>query len=125
MQIQHASVCTFKTSPCMPVTHAHMFQHVCACCRHTRGRFECTDGKRVESTHGVFSVPHHTTHTHSNTRRQRQRKKTEKEDKEKEKEKRRRRQEKRKEEMKKKKIMKKKKQTEKQNNHTQEKTKLA
>ena len=36
---------------------------MCACCRHTRGRFESTHGKRFESTHGVFSVPHHTAHT--------------------------------------------------------------
>ena len=28
VQIQNASVCTFKTSPCMLATRAHMFQHV-------------------------------------------------------------------------------------------------
>ena len=78
---------------------AHMLKSMCACCRHTRGRFESTHGKRFESTHGVLSVPHHTAHTTphhttqhhtnthddthtTNTRRQRQRKKTEKEDRE-------------------------------------------
>ena len=52
VDLKNASVCRFKTSPCMPATRAHMFQHVCACCRHTRRRFECTHGKRFESTHG-------------------------------------------------------------------------
>ena len=26
--VQHASVCTFQTSPCMPATHAHVAKHV-------------------------------------------------------------------------------------------------
>ena len=26
--VQNASVCTFKTSPCMPAPRAHVFQHV-------------------------------------------------------------------------------------------------
>ena len=39
----------FKTSPCVRSKrprvyrhHAHMLKHMCAWCRHTRGRFECT-----------------------------------------------------------------------------------
>ena len=45
--------------------HAHMFQHMWAWCRYTRGRFEWT--------HGVFNVPHNTrqvkTRQHNTTRR--------------------------------------------------------
>ena len=26
--VQHASVCTFKTSPCLPATRTHVSQHV-------------------------------------------------------------------------------------------------
>ena len=54
------SVCRFKTSPCVGSKrlrvyrqHAHMFQHMCAWCRHTRGRFECTHGGVFEATNGV------------------------------------------------------------------------
>ena len=103
---------TPKTPPCVRSTrphvyrhHAHMLFNMCACCRHTRGRFECTHGG-VLSLHTGFSAchtplhnhhtPHTTTHhdhqqhsttTHNDThiaRRQRQRKKTEKEDRERE-----------------------------------------
>ena len=49
-------VCTFKTSPCVPAPRAHVLKHVCAWCRYTRGRFECTHGGVSESTHGA---PHH------------------------------------------------------------------
>ena len=35
--------------------HAHMLFSMCEWCRHTRGRFECTHGKRFESTHGWSS----------------------------------------------------------------------
>ena len=75
------SVCGFKTSPCVRSKrprvyrhHAYMFQHMCAWCRHTRGRLECTHGD-VLNLHTVtflnphtgfprfFSVPQHT-HTH-------------------------------------------------------------
>ena len=51
----HVPVCTFNTSPCMPAPRAHVFRHVCAWCRYTRGR--------VEWTHGFFSVSHTTHHT--------------------------------------------------------------
>ena len=38
---------------CLPsLQHAHMLKSMCACCRHTRRRFESTHGKRFESTHG-------------------------------------------------------------------------
>ena len=40
----HVSVCTFKTSPCVPAPRAHMLKHVCAWCRYKRGRFERTHG---------------------------------------------------------------------------------
>ena len=43
------SVCRFKTSPCVPAPRAHVETHVCAWCRHTRGRFECTHGDVFES----------------------------------------------------------------------------
>ena len=68
----------FKTSPCVHSKrprvyrhHAHMLKHMCAWCRQTRGRFECTHGGVFESTHvffsRFFSVPEHT-QTHTNTR---------------------------------------------------------
>ena len=49
--------------------HAHMLKHMCAWCRHTQGRFECTH-LGVSYIHTrffprFFSVPQHTqTHTH-------------------------------------------------------------
>ena len=53
--------------------HAHMLKHVCAWCRHTRGRFECTHGGVFESTHGlffhVFSACRNT-HKHAHTQTQ-------------------------------------------------------
>ena len=67
--MKHVSVCTFKTSPCVPAPRAHMLKHVCAWCRYTRGRFERTHGD-VLSGHGVSNLvtndtPHrtHTQHT--------------------------------------------------------------
>ena len=46
------SVCTFKTSPCMPAKRAHVFQHVRVMPVHA-GRFWTYRRGRVESTHGV------------------------------------------------------------------------
>ena len=67
-------VCGFKTSPCVRSKrprvyrhHAHMFQHMCAWCRHSRRRFQCTHGGVLEANTGFstfFSVPQHT-HTHT------------------------------------------------------------
>ena len=64
-------VCGVKTSPCERSKrprvyrhHAYMFQHMCAWCRHTGGRFECTQGGVLEAKYGFFprfsSVPQHT-----------------------------------------------------------------
>ena len=65
--MKNVPVCTFKTSPFVPAPRAHMFQHVCAWCRYTRGRFERTHGD-VLSGHTEFrSVSHTNTHTHINT----------------------------------------------------------
>ena len=66
-----SSVCPSQKPPCVDSKrprvyrhHAHMRYHMCAWCRYTRGRFECTHG-------GFFCVPsratHHTTHTQHNT----------------------------------------------------------
>ena len=48
-----------KTPPCVHSKrprvcrhHAHMCFNMCAWCRHTRGRFECTHGGVFERTHG-------------------------------------------------------------------------
>ena len=56
-----------KTPPCADSKrlrvcpqHAHMLFSMCAWCRYTRGRFECTHGDRFKSTHGgrrQFSLP--------------------------------------------------------------------
>ena len=83
--VQNVPVCTFKPSPFVPKPRPHMLKHMCAWCRYTRRRSECTHGGVFEPTHGFFprffSVPHHTqTHTmttnnhttHNTTRRQRQ-----------------------------------------------------
>ena len=63
------SVCPLQTSTCARSKRhrvcrqqAHMLEHMCACCRHTRRRFERTQG--VEHT-VFFSV--YTTHTHTHT----------------------------------------------------------
>ena len=59
-------------------------KHVCALCRHTRGRFERTHGDVLNGHTGFFSVSHHTPHTphrhtHHNTRHNTTRRQTEKE----------------------------------------------
>ena len=65
LPMKNVSVCEFKTSPFVPAPRAHMFQHVCAWCRYTLGRFERTHGD-VLSGHTEFrSVSH--TNTHINT----------------------------------------------------------
>ena len=69
-------VCPLHTSPCVRSIrprvcrhHAHMFQHMWAWCRYTRGRFGRTHGDVLSGHTGFFSSPHHTTHrTHHNTR---------------------------------------------------------
>ena len=56
--------------------HAHMLKHMCAWCRHTRGRFECAHGGRFLNVHTVFfhfssacrnTHKHAQTHTHTHT----------------------------------------------------------
>ena len=42
-KVQHASVCTFKTPSCVPEKRPHV-EHMRACCRYKRGRFECAHG---------------------------------------------------------------------------------
>ena len=96
-------MCTSKTSPCVPAPRAQMFQHVCAWCRYTRGRFGRTHGD-VFSGHTGFSAchthtprpqrhtqhntttrPQHHTETETETDRDRQRQtETEKEDRDRE-----------------------------------------
>ena len=53
--------------------HAHMLKHMCAWCRHTRGRFECTHGGVFESTHGFFSRFSACRNTHKHTHKHTQR----------------------------------------------------
>ena len=47
--------------------HAHMLKHMCAWCRHTQGRFECTHGGVFESTHFFFTLFFQRAATHTNT----------------------------------------------------------
>ena len=63
-RFKNASVCTFKTSPCMPATRAHAFEHVRVASIHG-DVFECTHGGVLNLHTGVFSVPHHTTPHHT------------------------------------------------------------
>ena len=51
-RFQHASVCTLKTSPCVPATCPHV-QSMWTFCQYTRGRFERTHGGVFECTHWV------------------------------------------------------------------------
>ena len=64
--MKNVTVCTFKTSPCVPAPRAHMLKHVCAWCPYTPGRFERTHGD-VLSGHTGVSACHTLTHTHINT----------------------------------------------------------
>ena len=94
--------CVESKRPRVHWHHARMRFNMCAWCRYTRGRFECTHGSVLNGHTGVFSVPqpqpqpqrhtpqtphalpHTTSHnntTRNTTRRQRQRE-TEKEDRE-------------------------------------------
>ena len=64
-----------KTPPCVHSKrtrvyrhHAYMFQHMCAWCRHTRGRFKCTHGNVIEPTHGFFHFYSACRNTHKHTR---------------------------------------------------------
>ena len=72
VSIRNASVCTFKTSSCVPEPCAHL-SHMWACCHYKRRRFECTHGGVVDG-HRVFqrvtprtTHPHTTHHTPHNT----------------------------------------------------------
>ena len=72
-------VCGFRTSPCVRSKrprvyqhHAHMFQHVRAWCRYTRGRFERTHGD-VLNVHAEAFLNVHTGDTTHNTDRETQR----------------------------------------------------
>ena len=52
--------CVDSKRPRVCRQHAHMLFSMCAWCRYTRGRFECTHGERFKSTHGGrrrFSLP--------------------------------------------------------------------
>ena len=44
-ELQNASVCIFKTSPCEPTKRPHAL-NMWTCCQHTRRRFECTHANR-------------------------------------------------------------------------------
>ena len=82
---QHVSVCTFKTSPRVHSKrprvcwhHAHMLKHVCAWCRNTRSRFECTRRDVLSGHAETCSV--HTHHTpHGDRDRERRQKKRDRE----------------------------------------------
>ena len=54
-EVQHASVCTFKTPPCVPAKRPHV-EHMRAFCRYTRRRFECTHESVLNLSTGVFSL---------------------------------------------------------------------
>ena len=71
------SVCEFNMSSCARSKRhrvcrqrAHVLKSMCACCRHTQGRFERAHMEAFESGHGVLT-PH--THTHNHTDRERAR----------------------------------------------------
>ena len=53
--VQNASVCTVRTSPCVPATGLHV-QDMRACCRYTRRRPDRTHGGVLNVHTGVFSL---------------------------------------------------------------------
>ena len=57
--VENASVCTFKTSPCVPAPSPHV-SYMWAWCRYTRGRFECTHGGAFDADTRSPSPPTHT-----------------------------------------------------------------
>ena len=68
MWIQKRPPCVDSKRPHVYRHHAHMLKHMCAWCRHKRGRLECTHGGVFESTHGFFTFfQRAATHTHKHT----------------------------------------------------------
>ena len=60
VQIQNASVCTFKMAPCVRAPRAHVFD-LCAWCPYTRGHFECAHGGVLDGhTEGFHRATPHT-----------------------------------------------------------------
>ena len=53
--VQDASVCTVRTSPCVPATGPHV-QDMRACCRYTRRRLDRTHGGVLNVHTGGFSL---------------------------------------------------------------------
>ena len=56
MSVQNASVCTVRTSPCVPATGPNV-QDIRACCRYTRRRPDRTHGGVLDGHTGGFSSP--------------------------------------------------------------------
>ena len=54
MYVQNASVCTVRTSPCVPATGPHVEEDMRACCRCTRRRPDRTHGGVLNGHTGVF-----------------------------------------------------------------------
>ena len=60
VSIQNVTMCTFKTSPCLPAPRAHVFQHV-------RVFPAYTNGHTTHATPHTHTHTHHRLHTHSHT----------------------------------------------------------
>ena len=56
VSVQNASVCTVRTSPCVPATGPNV-QDIRACCRYTRRRPDRTHGGVLNGHTGGFSSP--------------------------------------------------------------------
>ena len=54
--VQHASVCSFKTPPCVAARRPHVF-NMRASCRFTLRRFETTRGGVLDMSTGSLSLP--------------------------------------------------------------------
>ena len=61
-------VCGFKTSPCVRTGTTRTCFNMCAWCRHTRGRCECTHGGVFEAKYRFFNVFSACRSTHKHTR---------------------------------------------------------
>ena len=63
--VQNVPVCTGTTRTCF---NTYTLKHMCAWCRHTRGRFECTHGGVLEAKYEFFHFfQRAATHTHTHT----------------------------------------------------------
>ena len=74
VSIQNVTMCTFKTSPCLPAPRAHVFQHVRVFPAYTNGHTtHATPHTHTHTPQTPHALPHTTSHTISHGDRDRDR----------------------------------------------------